>query len=583
MENSSFYGGRRGTPFILKARYDSIQDMINAFSKGGAYEDVRYDEYVIIDTPNKDNADNGKIFKRGYSYTDEMGGAQYLGQIVGPSGAAANLILDTYENVSEMEVPEGSSYKAGTGEYAPTENLVPGKDGDVYNDSIKWAYCSIKDANSTEVNAYIGFTFPYPVLEIEGLSTSPYDKTNLVTRVDDQTHPFYQKIQVKIPGGIKGDSIKNFRVMTADDTVQSYEGQQDDIDNQRQILVYDYVTYEDSPDGTSASLYIGDFNMIKEMQFDEDGTIRVLYTHGDEQVISTVARWISAVHLSETGKLTIDFTTGETVPVENTIKWVKSIALSDDGNLVVTYNDSTTETIQDSIKWITNVSLDNNGVFKVDYSHGTPSYTTTLRYPRDAYVDIGTTEGQGTQKLQITYSDNSTEYIGNPLNYIMKVAITDDDYHCLLLYSDPVKRQEAISQGKNREYDGRNDWYDLGSIKDASGILIGTNYETSHFTDPSNLGIATQLNQELPNGFPQTDVDKFGKIITVGAGDEQRKFFAFDYDKKEDGAYKGWYYIGEVTPTTETQGIIVGEFDDPDLIQQAKDLPIGTVWMIVED
>ena len=52
MEYNSFYGGRRGASFVIVKRYSTIAEMITAFSQGGDYKTVNYDEYVLIDTEN---------------------------------------------------------------------------------------------------------------------------------------------------------------------------------------------------------------------------------------------------------------------------------------------------------------------------------------------------------------------------------------------------------------------------------------------------------------------------------------------------------------------------------------------------
>ena len=70
--NYSFYGGRRGASFIIAARFNSEAEMIAAFKQGGNYTAVNYDEFVIIDTPNKNDKDNGKIYRRGYNYQDNL-------------------------------------------------------------------------------------------------------------------------------------------------------------------------------------------------------------------------------------------------------------------------------------------------------------------------------------------------------------------------------------------------------------------------------------------------------------------------------------------------------------------------------
>lgn len=572
--------------------------MINQFKKGPDYTDVNFDEYVVIDTPDKGNDDNGKIYKRGYNYQDELGGAQYICQIKGAGGASPHLLLTTIKDIEQMQAQEDSSF-SGKGEYSYiNNNLVPGKNEDgTFNDSIKWAYCSVKNKDGMDTISYIGFTFPFSIIDYEAESVDPYYNrdnetsnfinTDLIERIDDKSHPFYEKWKIKVPKGKKGDSIQNFRVIEANDSVEQYDGQEDDIENKRKIIVCDVVSYDKDSVGNKRTIYIGDYNIIDNIVMDKDGVIKITYTHQDDQIINVIARWITAVHLSEDGKLTIDYTTGQSTEVENTIKWIKNISMSEEGNLVVYYNDGSQETIQDSIKWISNIELTDNGQFRIEFGNNIPAYETTIKFPNNVSLDTGEQEGEGSQKFQISYNDGTNESIGNPINYIMKIALTQDDYHVLLLYSDPAKRQEVISQGKNREYEGRNDWYDLGAVKDASGILIGTNYELSHFTDgTSNVRIINQLNQELPEGFPESDINKHGKIVTVGDSDDQKKFFAFDYDTKEGGGYKGWYYVGDASaagPVTQTQGIIVGREDDESLIEQAEDLPIGTVWLIVED
>lgn len=67
------------------------EGMKQCFQKGGAStSEVNYGEYVIIDTISDlgqyDNPDNGKIFRRGMNYENELAGAELIGQITGPKG-----------------------------------------------------------------------------------------------------------------------------------------------------------------------------------------------------------------------------------------------------------------------------------------------------------------------------------------------------------------------------------------------------------------------------------------------------------------------------------------------------------------
>ena len=207
MEYNSFYGGRRGASFVIVKRYSSIAEMITAFSHGGDYKTVNYDEYVLIDTENKNDKDNGKIYRRGYEYNNSMGGAIYEGQIVGPAGMAPHTEMHTIDEVEQIQEREGFEYRRGSGFYNLTnDSLVPGKyvesgSGIIkYNDSIKWSYCSVRDINSNESTAHIGFTFPYPVIDFT-ISQEPGDSLT-ITRIDDQTHPYYEKWNINIPPSI---------------------------------------------------------------------------------------------------------------------------------------------------------------------------------------------------------------------------------------------------------------------------------------------------------------------------------------------------------------------------------------------
>lgn len=409
---NSFYGGRRGASFVIVKKFASISDMVAAFSQGGSYKTVNYDEYVLIDTVSKNDTDNGKIFRRGYEYNNEIGGAIYMGQIVGPAGYSPHVELKTIAEVEAVQERDNFTYRRGTGSYAPSENLVPGKYIDntlvKYNDKITWAYCSVRDENEADTTVHVGFKFPYTVIEYEANSVNPYYhrsnntsdfiNENLVERIDDETHPFYEKWHINVPKGIKGDALKNLRVQVATTAIEEYDGQQDDISNGREVLVYNYYDYSASENPTPKQIYLGDYNMISSINLADDGTLTIDYTHDD------------------------------------TVTYTKKI------------------------KWIDNVTLNpNTGAYKIQYNDGT-EYNTQLIYPSDLSINTGNTEGAGNQKVHITYTNGTGKDIGNPINYIMRTACNiNTAWHLYILYADPAKRGSVT-------YDGRNDWTDLGYI-----------------------------------------------------------------------------------------------------------------------
>ena len=738
MEYNSFYGGRRGASFVIVKNYkvispddNRIDDMIKidleldesstitetqreewlldncmiyCFKQGGGYKTVNYDEYVLIDTTNKNDKDNGKIYRRGYEYNNDMGGAVYIGQIVGPAGMAPHVEMTTIEKVNELASEENLTitdingehlYRKSEGEYAPTENLIPGQYYDEegieqFNDSIKFAACSVRDENSHLTTAYIGFIIPYLVSQYTAKSVSPYyhrtdaenqemenwdeigetsdfDNDKLIVRTDDLSHPFFSRWNISVPKGKQGDTLKNFRITTveAEDSkdikLQNYEGMDDDRNitdvNKRQILVYDYYTYGRDAGGDPVALYLGDYNMIDNFQLNEDGTVTIDYSHDDEDVypnlfkwvkqiqlnpdtglfqidfnyetepdgkididgtdisgqpthyemylqwvkdilvdeygtitfdytskdnvvyknhmkwIKTVSlntdtglfevefnydktrdgedlakedtkystylryvkniridedgtihfdytygeeqifnkilktvksitiysetghviitynqetdadgnptqyetdlRWVDGVKLAEDGTVTITYTQGEDIILNNKIKWITQSILSADGTLTFTYNDGTSDIYNNQLQWITDITLSDTGVFTIKYNNGTEDFVKSLRWPTSITVNTGEEEGEGDQKINISYIDGTQEQIGNPINYIMKTAISSD-YHLLVLYSDPAKRQSIKDQGLNATYENRDDWYDLGYIGQGTvGAVIG--------------------------------------------------------------------------------------------------------------
>ena len=68
-------------------------------------------------------------------------------------------------------------------------------------------------------------------------------------------------------------------------------------------------------------------------------------------------------------------------------------------------------------------------------------------------------EGTGNQKIYIEWADGSYQYIGNPINYVMRMAVNPNNNHLLVYYSDPERRRLS-----NIVYDGISGWVDIGQI-----------------------------------------------------------------------------------------------------------------------
>lgn len=267
----SFYGGKQGVSFVIKASFKSIDDMAASFKKNE--DKVWFGEYCLIDTVNKNDKDNGKIFRRGIatSTNAKLGGAEYIGQIVGPSSGTPLFQFDTLDNVieySNINDKEKYNPEAGDIRVYPTQVTSDGKitqynykkdengqykDSDIIRDEnglitsyakniktvtstidngglvsgkeqdgIKWTWCNIKKANeNSESWFYVGLKIPYLVNEFDAKSVNPYDnngnykgEATIIPDKDNNNHPFYKKYTLEIPRGIKGDSLNGIKVIT---------------------------------------------------------------------------------------------------------------------------------------------------------------------------------------------------------------------------------------------------------------------------------------------------------------------------------------------------------------------------------
>lgn len=613
--DSSFYGGLPGFSFIIVKSFASEAEMIAAFKQGPDYTTVHYEEHVLINTENKNDSTNGNVYRRGYDYTNDLGGAIYVGTIVGPAGKAPMLEMTTIQDVKNKQAEEEYDYRYTEGSYAPTTNLVPGKDGDTYNDSIDWACCSIRDENGEDTIAYIGFKFPYLIVDYTAESVSPYYNRsnstedfinqNLVDRTDDETHPYYEKWNLSIPKGIKGDSFKNFKVMTAASNIYAYNfsthtksdysGKADDINNGRKVLVYEYYHYDKLEGGEPVYIYLGDYNMVEDITLQDNGTVVITYTHEDDYTYEQALKWIKQVELTEEGHLTVTYnntnTDGSNVTYEADLAWVKDIKLSENGKITLNFTgNKKDEVLSQELQWVNKIEIAEDGTVTFTYNtldssgnYKTEVFDKKLQYISNVSIqtadDTGV-EGTGDQKVHVTYNTGAEEILGEPLNYIMEMAINPENYHYLVYYSDPVRRQALIDAGVSVIYKDKDGWLDLGSTKDENGILVGLNLSSDTSSGITDIATAIEyLNATYPTGL--TGIDLRGKVVTIGDSLSDKKFYAFDYTI-ENAAYKGWFYLGSFEIETDNIFIIAKE-SDSDIETKKSNLTVGGLWFVVEE
>lgn len=110
---------------------------------------------------------------------------------------------------------------------------------------------------------------------------------------------------------------------------------------------------------------------------------------------------------------------------------------------------------------------------------------------------------------------------------------------------------------------------DLGSVKSNEGVLIGGNETAGSLNGANSISeIVEALNSKYPTGR-----DDF-KIITVGADEQNKQFYGFDYINDT------WYYLGGINASP---GMIVGREDDVAIQNKAQTLIEDSIWFVLSN
>ena len=335
----SFYGGKQGRTYKLVQHYDSIQQMVEYFQQGGSYNTVNYGQYVIIDTIVNQNhysdPENGIIYRRGMNYTeifnpnglplnnnntiskedideqtglkryytityDEQdneivtfneeayksnlsafvqnpgGGAEYVGQIVGPQGEVPELSILSWDDFLEEYQAAPADIHKDTLFINPPAGAEFDEEGQVIEetikDSIDYGYLDIKDADGNITGAYIALNIPYSVFKYHAESIEPYEEgyaeydqdygvwryTNLISEDEiSQEHNFFWQYDIKVPKGIRGQDLEEFDI-DIDPTLISQDGNDvlpgEDNNNYRYYRIY--RNYQRSAQGETTKEYL---------------------------------------------------------------------------------------------------------------------------------------------------------------------------------------------------------------------------------------------------------------------------------------------------------------------------------------
>ena len=513
----SFYGGRPGNSFIIVKTFTSYNEMVEKFKSGPNYPDVHYDEHVLINTKNKLNEHNGEIYRRGYNYKNETGGAEYIGTIVGPQGNAPYLHLvdpDKYKTLlttAKTQQGQGDYFiKDYTSEVnggpfensVSNKNLVPGKftenGTDKFNDTIEWYYFSARTPDNDITDVYLGFTIPYPVFDFTATGVDAYQQ-DIKPQETKNGHPFFHQWQLKIPKGIKGDSIQNIRIISypPDPEIEIKNMPEDFINNNtkesKRIFVGDIKNYDESSGGSVTTYYLGEYDVLTDININEDGTITKSYTNSDDSSINNRhIQWIDSIELSDDGKLQVIYNTNKSEKVvvnqeitinEQTqekgiipIKWINDIKLTPQGFLEVTYNTSETpQQINTSpMSLLNSIQLSDGGLLQAKYNDSQDPVNLNAKDDNNNIVPIKWITGISMNENQsgLTFKWNTgPDTTFDDIQWISSLDLSDDGLLKMKTNIDnqttdgvPVNEYSIVGQTSNNP--GEKKYHHIKWIKD---------------------------------------------------------------------------------------------------------------------
>ena len=457
-----------------------LKGMVEEFKKGNETVDiVNYGEYVIIDTFDKNNPDNGKVYRRGMNIDDDLGGAEYIGQIAGPQGGVSDIDL-----LSQDLVPEGA--KIGYQEKSENDHsLVPGYDGTNYNDKIYYKQTDDdKDDYGIIKKFQVGLQIPYLVHGFTGNMRSPYEDGsslpsdfNLIDRNDDGSHPFYQKFTINVPQGYKGDTPSNFKVFPTIASAgieyqdnKTFSGNPNTTDRTTYVKIE--TQYEDQSvncvslvnnvDGTGTPIgYAKLYNATPSSKLFEEhlieyhlGYLLTNYEHyqvgESKQMDAGPYKDLDSIDISADGVITINYTSGNSTVLDTKIKYPTSLVVNGDGSITTNYNRDASTTTEKTIKQINNIKIENTD----------------------------STSGLGDDCIKIIYNDGTEQWLRKkegenyPVNFVDKTAVDSSNGQLLVRYTNPGQRgtYEYDSDGDGNK---ENDQTAIGLVKgDPGGVQI---------------------------------------------------------------------------------------------------------------
>lgn len=214
MAYNSFYGGRRGQPFLFSKTFKSKEELYDDTS-------VFIGQYALISTESSNDPENGLIYKR-ISNNKGKNSWQFLGKISGPPGPPPITEIVDYSDPNFDSKTEGYQqengylYKKGSISALNNGNFIPGDGDEPENQQIRYKILSqlIKDGNViTGALNKIGLQIPYLIPD-PSINSQYYGNFNSDIKIEvekNNSKPLNPKWIFSIPKGKPGNYITNIR------------------------------------------------------------------------------------------------------------------------------------------------------------------------------------------------------------------------------------------------------------------------------------------------------------------------------------------------------------------------------------
>lgn len=520
----SFYGGRQGAPFVIKKRFKYTDKTDPAYIvevAAGNYvpedeimaeyvinpdnKDLWYNEYCIIDTANKNNINNGKIYRRTIATeADAAAGnfkcAEYVGQIVGPSSGApfikpqagllnANTIrndligewdglgiakdgtLVTYDpSFSQGEYSqwpdniEIQTYSAGIG-----SGLIAGytQAGGAVDD-IKFNWYNVR--KNTENNdgvveswCYIGFEQPYAVFNFDAKYKTPGTQPKVWEQEDSKDHAYWWNYMLEIPNGLRGVSV-----------ISVFNNDPDEDDNIVSTPAY----------------------LFTQLKYDEEeSSYRI---EGNSKNYDTKS-WFCKIQWTNPN---ID---GDTPVTQETTMYLGKITELKDvsfdaatGKLTCTYHNKNTYSLD--IDYPKSIVFNNDtGAYTIDYSVGN-DVKGQFVYPKTISMD---TLGN------VSYIDSASTNVDMGQLCFVDDVVVDSSHQLLIAYTDNAQIETTMPvvsmNGKS--------YYNYGQTISKLGV------QSAAITGESIESILSQFETQYPSGVVNGEVSGALHVVTTAPTD----------------------------------------------------------------